>query len=89
MQQAPKRLLIKYARNVHISGGAFIYNDAATSVISVNFSSGTTLIDGLDINANGKEANAIASYAHTGRMVVQNSRIHGVKGSSGGRAVQL
>lgn len=79
-----KRLLIKYARNVRIVGGAFIYNDTAGSVIAVDFSSGTTLIEGLDIDSNAKEADAITSYAHTGRMIVQNTRVHGIKGSSGG-----
>lgn len=83
-RQCTKRLLIKYAHNVRIFGGAFNYNSTSPNVIAVQYSSGTTFIEGLDINVNGLNANAISSYAHTGRMLVQNTLVRGVSGSAGG-----
>jgi hypothetical protein len=83
-RQCTKSLLIKSAGNVHIVGGSFLYEDAAASVIAIQSSSGTTFIEGADIDANGRSADAISSYIHTGRVVIQNTSIRGVVGTSGG-----
>lgn len=80
-RRCTKRLQIKNARNVHIVGGSIVYNDAASSAIDVQSSSGTAFIEGMDIDTKGRIADSISSYAHTGRVVIQNTSIRGVAGS--------
>lgn len=79
-----KRVSVVKARNVRITGGKFVFNDTQKSVISLGYSSGTAFIDGVHIDVNGRHADAIRTYRHTGKVVVQNVRIEGVSGIKSG-----
>lgn len=85
---------IARARNVWITGGSIAFDiskaavtnyfDGRKAVITVKESSGTTFIEGLDVDAKGTSADAIRALMHTGRLVIQNTRIHGVSGRTTG-----
>lgn len=77
-------LSVTQARNVRITGGRIVYNDSAAAVITVNTSSGTTFIDGVYIDVNKRYADAIRTFNHRGRMVVQNTFVRGIGGTPNG-----
>ncbi|MBL8659226.1 MAG: hypothetical protein JNM75_05675 [Rhodospirillales bacterium] len=79
-----KSLTITYARNIRITGGQFVYNDSKQAVISIGMSSGTTMIDGVLIDVNKKAADAIRTYRHKGRLIVQNVYARGIGGKPSG-----
>ncbi|MBL8660614.1 MAG: hypothetical protein JNM75_12755 [Rhodospirillales bacterium] len=79
-----KRVSVTKARNVRITGGKFVFADTQTSVISLGYSSGTAFVDGVHIDVNGRHADAIRTYRHTGKLIVQNVRIEGVSGIKSG-----
>ncbi len=79
-----KGLSVAYGKNVRITGGKFVYNDSQVAVITVKQSSGTTFIDGVHIDVNGKSADAIRTNTHKGRMVVQNTYVRGISGTASG-----
>lgn len=85
---------IARARNVRITGGSIVFDsskaavtnyfDGTKAVVTVKETSGTTFIDGLDIDVNGTAADAIRTLKHKGRLIVQNTHIHGVSGQATG-----
>ncbi len=79
-----KSLTITYAKNIRIMGGHFVYNDLKQAVISIGMTSGVTMIDGVLIDVNGKSADAIRAYKHSGRMIVQNTYAKGISGTASG-----
>ncbi len=79
-----KSLTITFARNIRITGGQFVYNDSKQAVISIGYSSGTTMIDGVLIDVNKKAADAIRTYRHKGRLIVQNVYAKGIGGRKSG-----
>ena len=79
-----KRLSVVRARNLRITGGHWVFNDTQSSVISIGSTSGITFIDGAHIDVNRRSADAIRTYRHKGRLIVQNVHIEGVSGTDGG-----
>lgn len=77
-------LTVSNGRNIRITGGQFSYNDTWSAVITVRYSSGTTFIDGLNIDVKGKYADAIRTYNHTGKLIVQNTYMKGISGTLNG-----
>jgi hypothetical protein len=72
------------AKNVRITGGHFVQGDAALATITIrNLTTaatepaGTIFIDGLNIDVNGKTADAIRTYNHKGNLVLQNANVRG------------
>lgn len=80
----PQGLSIGNARNIRITGGHFIYNDSWSAVITIKDTSGSTFIDGLLIDVNKKYADAMRTYNHKGRLVVQNTYVKGISGTTNG-----
>ncbi len=79
-----KSITVTYARNIRITGGHIVYNDSKSGVINIGMTNGTTFIDGMLIDVNGKSADAIRAYRHKGKMIVQNTHIRGVSGRKEG-----
>ncbi|MBL8660569.1 MAG: hypothetical protein JNM75_12530 [Rhodospirillales bacterium] len=78
------RLSVVNANNVRIMRGRFVMTDDKESVVSIGPGSGTTFIEGLDIDVNGKSADAIRFYRNTGVAIIQNTRMEGVSGTTAG-----
>ncbi len=79
------RLSVVNANNLRIMRGHFVMTADKESVVSIGPGSGTTFIEGLDIDVNGKSADAIRFYRNTGTAIIQNTRIEGVSGTNPGR----
>lgn len=80
-------LTVTGAKNVRITGGHFVQADASSATITIrNLTAaatepaGTIFIDGVNIDVNGKTADAIRTYNYKGNFVLQNSNVRGSKG---------
>jgi hypothetical protein len=77
-------LTVTGAKNVRITGGHFVQGDTALATITIrNLSTastepkGTIFIDGLNIDVNGRTADAIRTYNHKGNLILQNANVRG------------
>ncbi|MBL8660451.1 MAG: hypothetical protein JNM75_11925 [Rhodospirillales bacterium] len=77
-------MVVARARNVRITGGQFIYNDSLTAVITIKDTAGVALVEGVSIDVNKKFADAIRSYNDKGRLIVQNTFVRGISGTTRG-----
>lgn len=80
-------LMVTGAKNVRITGGHFVQGDASPATITIrNLTSaatepaGTIFIDGVNIDVNGKAADAIRTYNYKGNLVLQNANVRGSNG---------
>lgn len=79
-----RSITVNEARNVRITGGHVVYSDSKQAVINIGMSRGTTFIDGMLIDVNVRPADAIRTYRHKGRLIVQNTHIRRVGGRRSG-----
>jgi hypothetical protein len=80
-------LTVTGAKNARITGGHFVQGDAALATITIrNLTTATTeptgtiFIDGLNIDVNGKTADAIRTYNYKGNLILQNANVRGSNG---------
>lgn len=79
--------MVTGAKNVRITGGHFVQAVASPATITIrNLTaattepSGTIFIDGVNIDVNGKTADAIRTYNYKGSFVLQNANVRGTNG---------
>ena len=79
-----RNITVNEGRNIRISGGHIVYSDSKQAVVNIGMTRGTTFIDGMLIDVNARPADAIRTYRHRGRLVVQNTHIRRVSGRRSG-----
>jgi hypothetical protein len=80
-------LTVTGAKNVRIIGGHFVQGDASPATITIRNPTsaatepaGTIFIDGVNIDVNGKAADAVRTYNYKGNLVLQNANVRGTNG---------